>query len=138
MRLNANDTDFSEVLGRHWNLTEVKNKSVTINIDRTNVPTDIYTIKFEPTHLTGTGAVNFYSASYTARENHRLSIVGIARICDDTLYEMEEFTENEYLRYLQRTNGWDIHGEKLELYTYDENGTRAIMIFFQSDKTVSS
>ena len=133
MRLNVNDTDFSEVLDRHWNLTEVKNKSVTINIDRTKAPMDIYTIKFETAHLTGTGAVNFYSASYKARENHKLSIVGIARIRDETLYEMENFTENEYFRYLQRANGWDLHGEKLELYTYDENGSRAILIFFHSE-----
>jgi len=137
MRLNVNDTDFSEVLGRHWNLTEVKNKSSSINIDRSKAPIDIYTIKFETTHLTGTGAVNFYSASYTARENHRLSIVGVARIRDDTLYEMEEFTENEFFRYLQRTNGWDLHGGKLELYTYDENGARAILIFFHSDRDIS-
>jgi len=133
MRLNVNDTDFSEVLGRHWNLTEVKNKSATINIDRSKAPIDIYTIKFETAHLTGTGAVNFYSASYKTRENHRLSIVGIARIRDDTLYEMENFTENEYFRYLQRVNGWDLHGGKLELYTYDESGARAIMIFFHGE-----
>jgi hypothetical protein len=131
MRLNVDDTDFSEVLDRHWNLTEVKNMSATIYIDRTKAPIDIYTIKFETTHLTGTGAVNFYSASYKARENHRLSIVGIARIRDDTLYEMEDFTENAFFRYLQRVNGWDIHGGKLELYTYDENGARAILIFFR-------
>jgi heat shock protein HslJ len=131
MRLNVNDTDFSEILDRHWNLTEVKNKSVTIHIDRTKAPIDIYTIKFETTHLTGTGAVNFYSASYKTRENHRLSIVGIARIRDDTLYEMEDFTENEFFRYLQRVNGWDLHGGKLELYTCDENGARAILIFFR-------
>jgi len=138
MRLNVIDTDFSEVLDRHWSLAEVKNKSATIYIDRTKAPIDIYTIKFEPTYLTGTGAVNFYSASYTAHENHRLSIVRIARIRDDTLYEMEEFTENEYIRYLQRANSWDIHGGKLELYTYDGNGARAILIFFQSEKTGSS
>ena len=129
MRLNVNDTDFSEVLGRHWNLAEVKNKSATINIDRTRAPTDIYTIKFEPTHLTGTGAVNFYSASYTARENHRLSIVGVARIRDDTLYEMEDFTEYEYFRHLERVKRWDLHDGKLELHTYDEDKTRVILIF---------
>jgi hypothetical protein len=128
---NVNNIDFSEIQGRHWNLAEVKNKSVTINIDRTKTPTDIYSIKFETVHLTGTGAVNFFSASYAALENHRLSILGVARIRADPLYEMDNFTEYEYIRYLQRVNGWDIHGERLELYTYDENGSRAILIFFQ-------
>jgi hypothetical protein len=134
MRLIFNKTDFSEVLGRQWNLTEVRNKSATINIDRTKAPIDIYTIKFVTTHLTGTGAVNFYSASYTVRERHKLSIVRVASIRDDTLYEMEEFTENEFFRYLERTNGWYIHDGKLELYTYDEKGAKAILIFFHSDR----
>jgi hypothetical protein len=134
MRLIFNNTDFSEVLGRHWNLTEVKNKSAIINIDRTKAPIDIYTIKFETTHLTGTGAVNFYSASYMAGKKHGLSIVRVASIRDDTLYEMEDFTENEFFRYLERTNKWNIHGGKLELYTCDEKGARAILIFFHSDR----
>jgi len=128
---NVKNTDFSEIQGRHWNLAMVINKSATINIDRTKAATDIYTIKFESAHLTGTGAVNFFSASYAARENHRLSIVGVVRIHDDTLYEMENFTEYEYLRYLQRVNGWDSCGGKLELHTCDENGAGATMVFFK-------
>ena len=73
MNINENNTIFSEVQGRHWNLTEVKKMSATVNIDRTESPIDRYTIKFESTHLTGAGAVNFYSASYVARQNHTLS-----------------------------------------------------------------
>ena len=130
MNLDLNNAVFSEVQGRRWNLTEVKNESAIINIDRTKVPIDIYTIKFETAHLTGTGAINFYSASYAAREDHTISIVGFARICGDTLYEMEDFTEYEYFRYLQRVNRWDLHDRKLELHTYDENGARVILIFF--------
>jgi heat shock protein HslJ len=129
MRLNASNTNFNEVQGRNWNLTEVKNKSVTINIDRTKAPIDIYTIKFESTHLTGSGAVNFYSASYAARGNHMLSIAGFARVRDDTLYETENFTEYEYFRHLQRVTRWDLHNGKLELHTYDEYGARVSLIF---------
>ncbi len=133
MILNANNTNFSEVQGRRWNLTEVKNKSATINIDRTNAPTDIYTVKFETAHLTGTGAVNFFSASYTARENNTLVILGIARIRDHTLYEMKDFTEYEYFRHLQRANRWYLRDGKLELHTYDEKGAGAILIFLRSE-----
>ena len=132
MGLKVKNTDFSEIQGRNWNLAVVVNRNATINIDRTKAATDIYTIKFESAHLTGTGAVNFFSASYAVRENHKLSIVGIARIRGDTLYEMENFTEYEYLQYLQRVNSWDSYGGKLELYTYDENSARATMIFFKN------
>jgi len=129
MNINENNTIFSEVQGRHWNLTEVKKMSATINIDRTKAPIDRYTIKFESAHLTGAGAVNFYSASYVARQNHTLSILKFGRIRDDTLYEMEDFTEYEYFRHLKRVNLWDLHDGKLELHTYDENKARVILIF---------
>jgi len=131
MNMNASNAAFSEAQGRRWNLTEVKNNAVTINIDRTNAPKDIYTIKFETAHLIGSGAVNFYSASYVARENHTLSIIRFARIRNDTLYEMEEFSEHEYFLHLQRATRWDIRNGKLELHTCDEYGARVIMIFSQ-------
>ena len=124
-----NYTAFSEVRGRRWNLTEVKNMSASINIDRANAPIDMYTIKFESAHLIGSGAVNFYSASYVARNNHTLSIIRFGRIRSDTLYEMENFTEREYFRHLQRVNRWDFRGGKLELHTYDEYGARVVLIF---------
>jgi len=124
-----NNFVFSEIQGKRWNLTEVKNKSTTINIDRTKSPIDIYTIKFEPAHLTGTGAVNFYSASYAARKNQTLSIIRFARILNDTLYETENFTEYEYFWYLKRVNRWNICDRKLELHTYDGDGERVVLIF---------
>jgi hypothetical protein len=131
MNANVNNTAFSEAQGRRWNLTEVINKTAIINIDRTNTPKEIYTIKFESAHLIGSGAVNFYSASYVARENHTLSIIRFARIRNDTLYEMESFSEYEYFQHLQRVNRWDIRDGKLELHTCDEDGARVILIFSQ-------
>jgi hypothetical protein len=73
-----------------------------------------------------------------AGKKHGLSIVRVASIRDDTLYEMEDFTENEFFRNLERANGWDIHGGKLKLYTYDEKGARAILIFFRAAEPVPS
>jgi len=131
MNANVNNTAFSEAQGRRWNLTEVIYKTAIINIDRTNTPKEIYTIKFESAHLIGSGAVNFYSASYVARENHTLSIIRFARIHNETLYEMESFSEYEYFSHLQRVNRWDIRDGKLELHTCDEYGARVILIFSQ-------
>jgi len=131
MDVNVNNSAFSEVQGRRWNLTEVKHNSVTISIDRDKAPIDMYTIKFEPTHLVGAGALNFYSAAYVARSNHTLAIIRFARICGDAPFEMENFTEHEYFRQLQSANRWDIHDGKLELYTYDEYGAAVVLIFSQ-------
>jgi len=129
MNVNVNNTAFSEALGRRWNLTEVINNTATINIDRTNTPKDIYTIKFESAHLIGSGAINFYSASYVAHENHTLLIKRFARIRNDTLYEMENFSEYEYFSHLQRATRWDINDGKLKLHTCDEYGVRVVLIF---------
>jgi len=131
MNTNMNNPVFSEALGSRWKLTEVKNKSAAFNIDRTKSPTDIYTIKFETARLTGLGAANFYSATYVARENHTFSILKFARILDRALYEMENFTEYEYFRHLERVNRWDFNKGKLELHTYDEYGARVSLIFSQ-------
>jgi len=125
----VNDVTFSEVQGRYWNLTEVRNGSGIISIDRTNIPIDIYTIKFESKRLTGAGAVNFYFASYTIDENDCLSIRRIACTRVATLYEMKDFTEYKYFQHLERVNSWNLHDGKLELYTCDENGDEVTLIF---------
>jgi len=131
MESAVNTTTFSEVQGKYWNLTEVRKKSSTINIDRTKAPLDIYTIKFESDHLTGAGAANSFSAAYAARENHTLSIVGFGRIRDDALYETEKFTEYEYFRHLQRANRWELHDGELDLHTYDENGAGVVLVYLE-------
>jgi len=131
MDANTDNIAFSDVQGRYWNLTEVKKNSHSINIDRARAPKDIYTIKFEATHLVGTGAVNFYAAAYVACNNHRITIIRFGRIRDDALYEMESFTESDYFRHLERVKEWNLNNGKLELYTCDDYGARVILIFSQ-------
>ena len=123
------DVTFSEIQARYWDLAEVKNGSATINIDRTNIPIDIYTIKFESKRLIGAGAVNFYYAFYTKDGNNCLSIRRIACTRVGTLYEMKDFPEYEYFQHLEKVNRWNLRDGKLELYTYNENGDEVILIF---------
>jgi len=126
---DVNDVTFSKVQGRHWDLAEVRNGSATISIDRTNVPIDIYNIKFESKRLIGAGAVNFYFAPYTVYENHALLIGRVGCTRAGPLYEMKDFTEYEYFRHLERVNSWNLRDGKLELHTCDENGGGVILIF---------
>ena len=125
----ADNVTFSDVQDRFWNLTEVKNGSTVINIDRTNVTRDIYTIKFQTDNLVGAGAANSYFASYTLGKSQALLIERIGSSRAAPLYEMKDFTESEYFRCLQRVNRWDLRDGKLELYTYDKNGSTVILIF---------
>jgi len=126
----VNDAAFSEVQDKFWKLTEVKNGSTVINIDRTNIMRDFYTAKFQAGLLIGAGADNAYFASYTASENHALSIGMISSSRVIPVYEIKNFTEYQYFMCLEKVNHWDIHNGKLELYTYDKNGDGIILIFF--------
>jgi hypothetical protein len=126
---DLNTPAFSEVQGRYWYLTEVRKKSSTININRTQAPLNIYTIKFEAAYLIGRGAANLFSAVYTARQNHAFSVAKFGRICGDALYEMENFTEYDYFQHLQRANRWELHDTGLNLHTYDEDGGAVVLVF---------
>ena len=120
---------FSEVQDRLWNLAEVRNGSTVINIDRTNVTRDIYTIRFQTVRLIGAGASNAYFAPYTAGEDNALSIGRIASSRVAPLYEMKDFTEREYFMCLEKVDRWDLRNGKLELHTYDRDGDEVILIF---------
>jgi len=126
----ADDATFSEVQDKFWKLTEVKNGSTVINIDRTNIMRDFYTAKFQAGLLIGAGADNAYFASYTTGEYNALSIGMISSSRVVPLYEIKNFTEYQYFMCLEKVNYWDLRDGKLELYTYDRNGDRIILIFF--------
>jgi len=126
----VSDAAFNEVQDKFWKLTEVKNGSTVINIDRTNITRDFYTAKFQAGLLTGAGADNAYFASYTATEDHALSIGMISSSRVIPLYEVKNFTEYQYFMCLEKVNRWDLRNGRLELHTYDKNGDGIILIFF--------
>ena len=125
----ADNVPFSRIQRIDWNLTEVKTGSAVIIIDRTKAQTETYSIRFQEDLIRGRGAANIYSAPYTAGENNSLSIQGIAGTYMVPLFEMENFSEREYFRYLERAYRWEFHDWKLKLYTYDENKEEAILEF---------
>lgn len=127
---NMNNENFKNLLDKDWNLKEVKKAGDTILIDRTNIPSDIYTLRFEFRRLVGVGTPNRYRALYTEGENHRLSIGRIASTRMASLYEMKNFTENDYFNCLQRVTHWYfLRNGNLELIS-TEKGAQVILIFF--------
>jgi heat shock protein HslJ len=125
----ANNVNFSEVQDKVWSLAEVKNGSTVISIDRTRASKSIYSVKFQMGRLIGTGADNSCFSSYTAGEDKVLSIGKIVSSRMAALYEMRNFTEREYFLSLEKVDRWDLRDGKLELHTYDKNGTRVILFF---------
>jgi hypothetical protein len=126
---SADNVPFSRIYRKDWNLVEIKNESGTIIIDRTNAQREIYSIRFQEGLMRGRGADNLYSAPYIAGENNSLSIRKIASTYMLPLFEVENFSEYEYFRYLERVYRWEFHNWKLKLYTYDENKKEAILEF---------
>jgi len=125
----ADDVPFSRIQRIDWNLAEVKKGAQTVVIDREKAQTEIYSIRFQDGRARGRGANNLYSAPYTEGKNNVLSIRRIAGTYMLPLFEMENFTEYEYFRCLEKTYRWEFHDWKLKLYTYDENKEVAILVF---------
>ena len=125
----ADNVSFSEVQDKVWNLEEVKNGSTVISIDRTRASKVIYTVKFQSGRLIGTGADNSCFSSYTAGEGKTLSIGKIVSSRMAALFEMRSFTEREYFLCLEKADRWNLRDGKLELLSYDKNGSRVILIF---------
>jgi len=126
---NAENTPFNRIKRIDWNLAEVKNKSGSIVIDRSKAQREIYSMRFQEDSIRGRGADNLYFARYVANENNSLSIERIAGTLMLPIFEMENFKERDYFRYLERACRWEFHDWKLKLYTHDENNDEAIMEF---------
>jgi len=125
----ADNVPFSRIQRIDWNLTEVKTESAAVIIDRTKAQQEIYSIRFQEGLIRGRGAANIYSAPYIAGENNSLLIRGIASTFMVPLFEMENFSEYEYFKYLERVYRWEFQNWKLKLYTYDENKGEVILEF---------
>jgi len=126
---NADNVPFSRIQRIDWNLAEVKKGPVTVVIDREKAQREIYSIRFQEGRVRGRGADNIYFAPYTVGENNSLSIQRIAGTYMAPLFEMENFREYEYFRYLERVYRWEFLDWKLKLYTRDENKEEAILVF---------
>jgi len=125
-----NNENFKDIMDKDWNLKEIQKGGDTITINRMNIPSDIYTVRFEYKRLVGVGAPNRYRALYYERENHGLSIGRIASTRIAALYEMKNFTEYEYFECLQKVTHWYIlRNGSLELISNDK-GAQVILIFF--------
>ena len=128
----VSNKNFSEVQGKNWNLMEVRIGSSVIKIDRTDIPMDIYTIKFEPDRFGGRGAPNRFFSWYTVEEGNTITIGKMASTRMIPLDEMENFTEYEYFMYLEKVNRWYYNNGNLELYISVENDNQVTLIFINN------
>ena len=124
---------FDDVEDRDWVLAEVRIGQRIIHIDRSRQATDgfdeIFTLRFDEERVSGTGAPNRYFAPYTTADRQGMKIGLIAGTMMASLFEPENFKEQEYYAWLQNVERWNLAKGKLELYATDEDGSKAVLVF---------
>jgi heat shock protein HslJ len=123
--------DFDEIRDREWRLSALNTASGTMMI-RPNLEAegmgDFYTLRFDEDRLNGKAAPNQYFAPYTRGNGQALTVEAPASTLMMALKE-PELKEREYFAYLSRITRWNYQDGKLELYTSDQAGGEAVLIF---------
>jgi len=126
---------FGDVEEREWYLSELRSAGVSVRMDREKLDADgfegIFSANFQEGRLSGMGAPNRYFGPYTVDGNRGLDIGLLASTLMLAFREPDGLTEHEYFGYLSRVTRWDLREGKLELYSTDEAGNEAVLIFVQ-------
>ena len=72
--------------------------------------------------------------SYEAGENQRLKTGNVAGTLMAPIGEPERLKEREYFAYLPNVYKWNLDGETLELYTKNDGGQEAVMVYVARQK----
>lgn len=118
----ATNMEFSSILGKSWELLEVKDASSETVIDRAGKE-GVYTITFAEDGIAyGKGSPNNYRAPYTLTENNGITFSRIAGTLMAPLFEPDGLKERQYYVYLEKTTRWEISNGQLQLFTADDFG----------------
>ncbi|MDR0472102.1 MAG: META domain-containing protein [Treponema sp.] len=118
--------------GKEWLLEELKTGSEIVRINRTQDGFDfggIYSLTIAEKLISGMAAPNRYSAPYTAGEGKSLTIGLAISTMMAAIVEPESLKEHEFFAYLGKVIRWDLNDGRLELYTSDESGNEAVLVF---------
>jgi heat shock protein HslJ len=129
---------FQDVQAREWRLVEIRIQPENIKFDRQKLVDegfgDIFIIQFDKDRLSGKGAPNRYMGPYEAGENQSLKIGNVAGTLMAPIREPERLKEGEYFAYLANVYKWNLDGETLELYTKNDDGREAVMVYTAEPK----
>jgi heat shock protein HslJ len=95
---------------------------------------DIFIIRFDKDQLNGKGAPNRYMGPYEPGENQGLKIGNVAGTLMAPIREPERLREGEYFAYLANVYKWNLDGETLELYTKNDDGQEAVLVYVTEQK----
>jgi len=132
LSVTDNAGQFSDITDRDWFLIAVRLDSEIIELDRKTLTeqfNEIFTLRFDPERVSGVAAPNRYFGPYTQGDGQLISLGQMAGTLMAALFEPEVLKEHEFLGYLQNTYKWNIAGENLELYSKNEDGAEAVLVF---------
>jgi heat shock protein HslJ len=129
---------FQAIQDKEWRLVEIRIQPENIRFDRQKLVDegfgDIFIIQFNQDRLNGKGAPNRYMGPYEAGENQSLKIDNVAGTLMAPIREPERLKEGEYFSYLANVYKWNLDGEMLELYTKNDDGREAVMVYVTEQK----
>jgi len=124
---------FSDVIGKEWQLVEVKTEAQSTTFNRENLTAEgfgnIFTLNFDAERLSGVGAPNRYTAPYKVDKNQVISVQLIAGTLMAAIREPEKLKEHDYFNYVQNAYKWNFSNGRLELYTKNADGKEAVLIY---------
>jgi heat shock protein HslJ len=123
----------TKIIDKDWYLDEVNKAAEKIIIDRNKLASegfkDVFTLRFDDERIGGTGAPNRYFAPYSLGEENTIVIKTIAGTLMAPIREPEKLKELEFYNLLQNVHEWNLAGEKLELFSKNENGIESVWVF---------
>jgi hypothetical protein len=129
----ADKTDFSSVLGKIWQLSEIKDGSNTVVLDRAQLQADnmgdVYQLKFDGKQASGKAAPNTYRGPYTLGEADKISIGNAASTLMAAVKEPDALKEHEYFAYLAKVSKWSMVNGLLSLWTANDAGSEIVLVF---------
>jgi hypothetical protein len=122
---------FEMVIGKEWRLVELKG-GIGIGFSRDMLDAEfagIYTLEFQNGMAFGRGAPNTYRAPFEQGRDQSLDIKPGATTLMAPLGEPEGLVERDYFEYLERVYRWNLNDGALELYTRNNNGEDAVLVY---------
>jgi hypothetical protein len=127
-----NGPGFSGVLGKDWQLIEIRKESGNISLDRAGMEAgglgDAFTLRFDEDRISGKALPNRYFGPYT-QTGQALRLEKIAATLMANFQTINSLTETEYFDYLWQVESWAWNKDNLELHTINPEGQQAVLIF---------
>ena len=124
---------FTDVSGKEWKLTDVRLNDKSINFDRNTLDSEgygeIFTLVFDNGQLSGIGAPNRFSASFTLGKNQAIEVKQLSETTMEPLRQPEKLKEKDYFAYIQNAYEWTLLSNNLELSAKSEASDEVVLVF---------